>query len=151
MTGLGNIELKTRPFNDVEDVKRAVAGYFRISVKQLEGYNKSPRFAHPRQVAMALTRKRLGKHGMSFDAIGAAFGGRHYSTVIFACRKFGIDANPDHPAARMSARQAKQAIPMRPCKPPQPRPAPLAIKAERTPEEIKRAYWMRQAGFTRAA
>ena len=145
------IELKTRPFNDVEDVKRAVAGYFRITVKQLESYNKSPRFAHPRQVAMALARKRLGNRGWSFDAIGAAFGGRHYSTVIFACRKFGIDANPDHPAARMSARQAKQSVPMRPCRPPQPRPAPLAIKAERTPEEIKRAYWMRQAGFTRAA
>ena len=145
------IVLKSRPFADVEDVKRAVAGYFRITVKQLEGYSRKPCFAHPRQVAMAIARKRLAKHGMSFDAIGAAFGGRHYSTVIFACRKFGIDANPDHPAARITARQAKQAVPMRPCRPPQPRPATVARISERTPEQIKRAYWMRQAGFTSAA
>lgn len=142
----------TRPFANVEDVKRAVAGYFRITVEQIEGASRSPRFSHPRQVAMALAYRRLRKLGFTYEAIGSAFGGRHCSTVIFACRKFGMAANPDHPAARGATRRERASVPMRPCKPPAPKPAPTNIRKEqRTPEELKRAYWMRQTGFTRAA
>lgn len=148
MTGLGN----SRPFENVEDVKRAVAGYFRITVEQLESASRNPRFAHPRQVGMALAYRRLRKLGFTLEAIGSAFGNRHYSTVIFACRKFGMAANPDHPAARAATRRERASVPMRPCKPPVLKPAPTNVrKAQRTPEEIKRAYWMRQAGFTSAA
>lgn len=148
--GAGQIELKAKPFANVEDVKRAVAGYFRLTVKDLESASRKPRYAHPRQVAMALSYKRLRKAGFTYEAIGASFGNRHYSTVISACRKFGIAPDPAASAAAYRGKAARASVPMRPCKPPVPKPVVRSLPA-RTPEEITRAYWMRQAGFVRAA
>lgn len=148
------IALKTQPLKTIDDVKRVVAAYFRVSVRELESASRAPRVAHPRHVAMALAYKRLQKLGATYEAIGTAFGGRHHTSVVFACRKFGIrcdDANP-HSAFRGSAKRARAALPMRPCKPPMPRPPALpALKRARTPEEISRRYWMREAGFLGAA
>lgn len=68
----------------IEQIQKAVAATYKISVEQLVAKNNSRQFSFPRQIAMYLC-KRLTKH--SFPEIGRAFGGKHHTTVIHSVEK----------------------------------------------------------------
>ena len=68
----------------VEDVLRAVCGYFNLKVAEIKSPRRHRTVAFPRQIAMYLCRNRLG---LTYPAIGERFGGKDHSTVISACRK----------------------------------------------------------------
>nr|WP_232226809.1 chromosomal replication initiator protein DnaA [Algiphilus aromaticivorans] len=67
----------------IDNIKRVVAGYFKIRVSDLNSVRRTRTVARPRQIAMALC-KELTQH--SLPEIGAAFGKDH-TTVMHACRK----------------------------------------------------------------
>ncbi len=68
----------------IDQIKKAVASEYKITVEQLVSKSNARRFAFPRQVAMCLC-KRLTKH--SYPEIGRAFGGKHHTTVIHSVEK----------------------------------------------------------------
>ena len=68
----------------VEDIQRAVCGYFNIKLADLKGHRKHRAVAYPRMIAMYLCRQRLHK---SFPEIGDGFGGKDHTTAMNAVRK----------------------------------------------------------------
>jgi chromosomal replication initiator protein len=68
----------------IDDVKKATLKVFPISRADLEGPSKMRPFVYPRQIAMYLSRVLTGK---SFPQIGAAFGKRDHTTVLYAFRR----------------------------------------------------------------
>ena len=68
----------------IENILKTVADYFRMRVSDLTSKRRSRSIVRPRQIAMALARE-LTNH--SFPEIGAAFGGRDHTTVLYACRQ----------------------------------------------------------------
>src|SRR5882724_280843 len=68
----------------IEQIQKAVAAAYKLTVDQLISKNNSRQFSFPRQVAMYLC-KRLTKH--SYPEIGRAFGGKHHTTVIHSFEK----------------------------------------------------------------
>jgi chromosomal replication initiator protein len=68
----------------LDDICRAVARQFGISMSQLRSRKQSRGVVLPRQCAMLLSRKLSGR---SLEQIGYYFGGRDHSTVIHACRR----------------------------------------------------------------
>ena len=68
----------------IDQIQKAVAAAYKITVEQLVSRNNAKRFSFPRQVAMCLC-KRLTKH--SYPEIGRAFGGKHHTTVIHSVEK----------------------------------------------------------------
>jgi chromosomal replication initiator protein len=68
----------------VEIIQRDVAAYFDVKLHDLKGPRRHRVVAHPRMVAMYLTRKLTN---MSYPEIGSRFGGKDHSTVISAVRK----------------------------------------------------------------
>lgn len=72
------------PRTTMEDIQRAVCGYYNIRVGELKGKSRQHSVTLPRMVAMYLCRTGLGA---SFPEIGERFGGRDHTTVMSACRK----------------------------------------------------------------
>jgi chromosomal replication initiator protein len=68
----------------VERIAQRVGGYFEVELRQLKSRKRSRQAMLPRQVGMYLARQLTG---LSLDQIGAYFGGRDHSTVLYACRK----------------------------------------------------------------
>ena len=68
----------------IDSIQKVVADFFNVKVSDLKSKKKLRAFTFPRQIAMYLSRK-LTKS--SFPEIGASFGGKDHSTVIFAVRK----------------------------------------------------------------
>ena len=68
----------------IQQIQKAVAASYKITVEQLVSKNNSRQFSLPRQVAMYLC-KRLTKY--SYPEIGRAFGGKHHTTVIHSFEK----------------------------------------------------------------
>lgn len=68
----------------VEDIQKAAAQYFRVTVAQLCGKERHAEIARARQVAMFVCREKLGT---SFPQIGARFGGKDHTTVLAAVNK----------------------------------------------------------------
>ena len=68
----------------LDDICRAVARQFGISVRDLRSRGQSRGVVLPRQCAMLLARQFSGR---SLEQIGRYFGGRDHSTVIHACRR----------------------------------------------------------------
>ncbi|MBT7407358.1 MAG: chromosomal replication initiator protein DnaA [Nitrosomonadales bacterium] len=66
----------------VENIQKTVAEFYKIKVSDILSKKRSRNFSRPRQVAMALTRELTN---LSFPDIGAAFGGRHHTTIMHAC------------------------------------------------------------------
>ncbi len=79
------LEPQTRTIG-IEDIKRAVANYYKISPDALVGRKRTSAIALPRQVAMYLARMLTN---MSLTEIGSSFGKRDHTTVIHACDKIG--------------------------------------------------------------
>ena len=68
----------------IQQIQKAVAANYRLSVEELISKSNARQFSVPRQIAMYLC-KRLTKH--SYPEIGRAFGGKHHSTVIHSFTK----------------------------------------------------------------
>ncbi len=68
----------------LDDICRAVARQFGMSVSLLRSRKQSRGVVLPRQCAMLLARQLSGR---SLEQIGHYFGGRDHSTVIHACRR----------------------------------------------------------------
>lgn len=67
-----------------EAIIRRVARAFGVTPRELLSPSRLPATLLPRQVAMTLTRERLG---LSLPKLGHVFGGRDHTTVLHACRK----------------------------------------------------------------
>ena len=76
----------------IENIQKTVAEYFHIRASDLVSGKRSRMVARPRQIAMALA-KELTNH--SLPEIGAAFGGRDHTTVLYATRKVQELRNAD--------------------------------------------------------
>jgi len=68
----------------VETIQKFVANYFHLKPIELKSRNNAKHISFPRQVAMYLCKRLTSK---SLPAIGAAFGGKHHTTVLHAIRK----------------------------------------------------------------
>jgi chromosomal replication initiator protein len=68
----------------VERIVERVSGHFRVEVDLLQSGRRGRNISLPRQVGMYLARQLTG---LSLEQIGAYFGGRDHSTVLYACRK----------------------------------------------------------------
>lgn len=68
----------------MDNIRKVVAEYYEVSVKDLMSKKRSRHIARPRQVAMALAREFTNN---SYPEIGQSFGGRDHTTVMHACDK----------------------------------------------------------------
>lgn len=69
---------------DISKIKRVVADYYNLSVKQIISATRTKNIAIPRHIAMYLCRILLDA---PYKEIGNEFGKRDHSTVINACEK----------------------------------------------------------------
>lgn len=67
----------------VEFIQDLVAEHFNLPVEKLHGKTRKRSIVIARQLSMYLAKKLTGK---SLKAIGANFGGRDHSTVIYSCK-----------------------------------------------------------------
>ena len=67
-----------------EKIKKVVCKHYNVKMADLESSKKQNSIAHPRQVAMYLIREMTD---YSLPKIGQMFGGKHYTTVMYACEK----------------------------------------------------------------
>ena len=68
----------------IENIQKVVADYFKIRLVDLGSKQRHRSIVRPRQIAMALARELTNR---SLPEIGAAFGDRDHTTVMYACRK----------------------------------------------------------------
>lgn len=68
----------------IDNIKKTVAEYYHISVKDLIGKKRTRAIARPRQLAMTMTRELTSQ---SYPEIGSQFGKRDHSTVMHAYEK----------------------------------------------------------------
>ena len=80
----------------IEHVQQVACDAFGVSRDELVSAARGARVAWARQVAMYLARRHTGA---SLPTIGARFGGRNHTTVMYACRKAGEKLAAD-PAAQ---------------------------------------------------
>jgi chromosomal replication initiator protein len=81
------IQSKDEPLS-VKVIKLKVAEHFSISPNQLSAHSRKRDAATPRNIAMYLCKKWTRQ---SLRTIGLEFGGRDYSTVIYAAKKIESD------------------------------------------------------------
>jgi len=74
--------------NNIQNIQKAVADFYNITVDDLKGKKRSANIAYPRQIGMYLSRMLTDE---TFPRIGLEFGGRDHSTVIHACDKIEND------------------------------------------------------------
>ena len=68
----------------VKDIQSITSGYFDISISELLSFKKGRVYSYPRHMAMYLCKK---KFDLSYKEIGAKFGDRDHSTVIYAIKQ----------------------------------------------------------------
>lgn len=74
--------------NSIQNIQKAVADFYNITIDDLKGKRRSVNIAYPRQIGMYLCRMLTDE---TFPRIGLEFGGRDHSTVIHACDKIESD------------------------------------------------------------
>jgi chromosomal replication initiator protein len=80
-----NILDSERPIGlTIEQIARAVASHYNLTIDEIKSKNNSRGIAVPRQVAMYLCKK-MTRH--SFPEIGREFGGKHHTTVMHSVEK----------------------------------------------------------------
>lgn len=84
----------------MDDVLDAVTSHFGVKLPELQSKRRSQSIVGPRQVAMYLARKMTP---LSLEEIGAYFGGRDHSTVIYAVQKVADRMRVDGDYARRIA------------------------------------------------
>lgn len=80
---VGNIVGKGCNEITVERVRDVVCKYFNIDVESMDASSRKREIAQARQIAMYLSRNHTKS---SLSAIGEKIGGRHYATVLHACK-----------------------------------------------------------------
>lgn len=75
-----------------EKIKKTVCKQYGIKLAELESSKKTNNIAFPRQVAMYLMRDMTD---LSLPKIGEYFGGKHYTTVMYACDKIEDEIKRD--------------------------------------------------------
>jgi chromosomal replication initiator protein len=68
----------------IDDIQRAVADHFGITLTELISSSRAARVSWPRQLAIHLSRELTDS---SLQDIGKAFGGRNHATVLHACKR----------------------------------------------------------------
>ena len=76
----------------MENIQKTVADFYRIKVSDLLSKKRTRLIARPRQVAMCLARELTQ---LSLPEIGAAFGSRDHTTVMYACKTIESLRNTD--------------------------------------------------------
>ena len=67
----------------IENIQKTVADFYRIKVSDLLSKKRTRIVARPRQIAMSLARELTQ---LSLPEIGATFGDRDHTTVLYACK-----------------------------------------------------------------
>lgn len=75
-----------------EKIKKTVCKHYSIKMTDMESSKKTNNIAFPRQVAMYLIREMTD---YSLPKIGQFFGGKHYTTVLYACEKIENEQKMD--------------------------------------------------------
>lgn len=75
-----------------EKIKKTVCKYYGIKITDIESSKKTNNIAFPRQIAMYLIREMTD---YSLPKIGQFFGGKHYTTVLYACEKIDDELSMD--------------------------------------------------------
>jgi chromosomal replication initiator protein len=68
----------------IENIQKTVADFYKIKVAEMYSKKRTRNVARPRQIAMHLAKELTN---LSLPEIGAAFGGRDHTTVLYAHRK----------------------------------------------------------------
>ncbi len=76
----------------IENIQKTVAEYYGIKPGDIVAKSRKANLVRARQVAMYLSKELTNK---SLPEIGAMFGGRDHTTVIYAHRKVNSDRNTD--------------------------------------------------------
>lgn len=76
----------------IENIQKTVADFYRIKVSDLLSKKRTRVIARPRQIAMCLARELTQ---FSLPEIGAAFGDRDHTTVMYACKTIESLRNTD--------------------------------------------------------
>lgn len=80
------------PRLSIQFIQRVVADYYQITTEDLRSKRKDRDVSVPRQIAMYLCRQLMGA---TTTQIGRDFGGRHYSTVMYACETIASQRSQD--------------------------------------------------------
>lgn len=91
---LSDGDIKVTP----EKIKKVICKHYNIKMSDLESSKKSNNIAYPRQVAMYLIREMTE---YSLPKIGQMFGGKHYTTVMYACEKIEDEIKADPSFAQL--------------------------------------------------
>ncbi len=81
---LGDMLVVHAKTTQIENIQKIVARFYSVQVSDLLSKRRTRSIAWPRQMGMYLARELSSK---SLPEIGAAFGGRDHTTVLYACRK----------------------------------------------------------------
>ena len=76
----------------IENIQKTVADFYRIKISDLLSKKRTRIIARPRQIAMCLARELTQ---LSLPEIGAAFGDRDHTTVMYACKTIENLRNTD--------------------------------------------------------
>jgi chromosomal replication initiator protein len=76
----------------IENIQKTVADFYRIKVSDLLSKKRTRIIARPRQIAMCLARELTQ---LSLPEIGATFGDRDHTTVMYACKTIESLRNTD--------------------------------------------------------
>ncbi len=68
----------------IEEIQEAITERFGVRLADLQSRSRQKTFTYPRQICMYLARKLTGR---SLEEIGASFGGRDHTTVLYACQQ----------------------------------------------------------------
>ncbi|MBN1954239.1 MAG: chromosomal replication initiator protein DnaA [Anaerolineae bacterium] len=84
LTALTEMTACSRPELTLNDVLQTVTDLYQLTENEMTGPSRLRRIARPRQIAMYLMRQETAA---SLSQIGAFFGGRDHSTVLYAQEK----------------------------------------------------------------
>lgn len=76
----------------VDKIKRVVAKYYSITIKDMDSSKRNRELAFPRQVAMYLSKEMTDN---SLPQIGKSFGGKDHTTVLHAVKKISSAIEDD--------------------------------------------------------
>lgn len=76
----------------IETIQKVVADHFKLRVADLKSKRRQRAFAHPRQIAMYLSRKLTNS---SYPEIGDKFGGKDHTTVMHNVSKIEKNVEKD--------------------------------------------------------
>ncbi|MFH4354029.1 MAG: chromosomal replication initiator protein DnaA [Neisseriaceae bacterium] len=82
-TALKDILAAGREQLTIHEIQRVVADYYNVKLSDLKGTQRSRKIVRPRQIAMSIAKDLTEQ---SLPSIGAAFGGKDHTTVIYAHR-----------------------------------------------------------------